>query len=154
MELLIFILMTIGAVLCVFELVAPGFGVFGISGILCLVLSTFLTWSLFEISLYAIMLIQIIITGIVAVIIVVLLRKNEKVNSVILKDTLNLDKNKIDNDELLGKIGVVKTPLKPVGIIKIETRDFEVLSNDGFINIGEEVKVIRVEKDKVFVSKS
>lgn len=44
--------------------------------------------------------------------------------------------------ELLGKIGVAATDLKPSGHVWIEDRNFEALSKSGYIDKGTQVQVL------------
>ncbi|HOQ04210.1 MAG TPA: NfeD family protein [Anaerohalosphaeraceae bacterium] len=50
-----------------------------------------------------------------------------------------------DLQEMLSKIGVVRTPLRPVGICDFDGRRFECVSERGFIEVDQKVQVIRVQ---------
>lgn len=50
-----------------------------------------------------------------------------------------------DLQEMLSKIGVVRTPLRPVGICDFDGRRFECVSERGFIEVDQKVRVIRVQ---------
>lgn len=50
-----------------------------------------------------------------------------------------------DLQEMLSKVGIVRTPLRPVGICDFEGRRLECVSERGFIEVNQKVKVIRVQ---------
>jgi membrane-bound serine protease (ClpP class) len=54
-------------------------------------------------------------------------------------------------NELLGKTGVAQTDLRPAGIVVIDQRKVDVVSEAGFINKGTTVKVIHVAGYRVVV---
>ncbi len=50
-----------------------------------------------------------------------------------------------DLQEMLSKEGVVRTPLRPVGICDFDGRRLECVSERGFIEVNQKVMVIRVQ---------
>jgi len=46
---------------------------------------------------------------------------------------------------MLSKVGIVRTPLRPVGICDFDGRRLECVSERGFVDVNQKVKVIRVE---------
>ena len=53
--------------------------------------------------------------------------------------------------ELLGAIGVVLTPLRPVGTCDFSGRRFECVAESGYVDKGRKVKVIEVESTQLTV---
>jgi len=53
--------------------------------------------------------------------------------------------------ELLGEIGKVKTPLRPVGICDFSGRRLECVAESGYVEIGNDVEVIHVEGTQLTV---
>jgi len=53
--------------------------------------------------------------------------------------------------KLLGAVGVVLTPLRPVGMCDFEGRKFECVAESGFVDKGKKVKVIDVESTQLTV---
>ncbi len=153
MTVLIMALMIIGIVLCVVEISAPGFGVFGISGIICIFLCTFISWVFFGISIYTILLVQLIIAIIASIVIFCFLKKNKSFNKIILRDTVNRDVAK-NYSKYLEMSGVAKTALRPTGDVIVEEEIFEAISLDGYLEKDEVIKVVKIEKNKVFVKKA
>lgn len=77
--------------------------------------------------------------------------------SLILKTTIHKDEGfksgSEDLDKLLGTRGVVVTPLRPAGIIKIGDDKYDVITQGEFVTKGSEVEVIKVEGSKIIVRK-
>jgi len=53
--------------------------------------------------------------------------------------------------ELLGKTGVVKTPLRPVGTCDFSGRRLECVAESGYVEAGKQVEVIRVQGTQLTV---
>ena len=56
--------------------------------------------------------------------------------------------------DLLGKAGTALTNLRPAGMIDIEGRRIDVVTGGEYLPKGTEVKIIRVEGNRVVVEKS
>jgi len=59
-----------------------------------------------------------------------------------------------DTDELkgmVGEVGVVVTPLRPVGMCDFAGRRVECVAEDGFVDKGKEIKVLHVEGTQLTV---
>lgn len=56
-----------------------------------------------------------------------------------------------DLKELLGTIGVVLTPLRPVGMCDFSGRRVECVAESGYVEKGKKVKVINVESTQLTV---
>ncbi len=57
------------------------------------------------------------------------------------------------NKEIIGEFGVASTDLRPSGYIFIDNEYIQATSYDGFIEKGNQIKVIKGEGGKVFVIK-
>jgi len=55
--------------------------------------------------------------------------------------------------ELLGEVGVVLTPLRPVGMCDIAGQRVECVAEGGYVDKGKKVKVINVESTQLTVRK-
>jgi membrane-bound serine protease (ClpP class) len=55
--------------------------------------------------------------------------------------------------EMIGKTGITHTVLRPSGKIKIEGNIWDAMSDEGFIDKGEAVKVIKQESAQLYVHK-
>jgi len=56
-------------------------------------------------------------------------------------------------DEVIGKTVEALTPLRPTGLILLDGERYEALSKDGYINSGEELRVIAKDNFRVVVKK-
>ncbi len=56
-------------------------------------------------------------------------------------------------EDLIGKIGLTKTALRPVGIMSFSNKEYYCRSNGNFIEPNIEVKVIGVEENELIVKK-
>ncbi|MFO8021575.1 MAG: NfeD family protein, partial [Perlabentimonas sp.] len=52
---------------------------------------------------------------------------------------------------VLGKTGVALTVLRPSGRVEIDDEIFDAVSEEGYINKGDEVKVVRDEAGQIYV---
>lgn len=159
------ILMFIGGViLLLIEIfVIPGFGVAGISGIILIFLSIFLSLigsgpfiTFDSISMAIIQLAFAIIAALVLIFLIAkYLPKSSLFNRLVLSDAEKAEEGFVSVSEettLLGKTGVAITILRPVGIAEIDGKRVEVVSDGEFIQPGTEIKVIKVEGMRVLVS--
>jgi membrane-bound ClpP family serine protease len=53
--------------------------------------------------------------------------------------------------ELLGKVGIVITPMRPVGMCDFEGQRVECVAESGYVEKGKKVKVINVESTQLTV---
>lgn len=53
----------------------------------------------------------------------------------------------------VGKIGTVRTALRPVGEAEFDCGKLSVISEDGYIEKSEAVRIIRVEGTTIYVDK-
>ncbi len=60
----------------------------------------------------------------------------------------------VEFKELIGKIGVASTVLRLSGKISVDGKFYDAVSEDGFIEKGTEIKVIRYETGQLYVIKN
>jgi membrane-bound serine protease (ClpP class) len=53
--------------------------------------------------------------------------------------------------ELLGAVGLVLTPLRPVGMCDFSGQRVECVAESGYVNKGKKVKVVRVQSTQLTV---
>jgi membrane-bound serine protease (ClpP class) len=51
----------------------------------------------------------------------------------------------------VGRIGVANTPLRPAGVVRFGERYVDVLTEGGFVDKGDEVKVVKITGNRVMV---
>jgi len=149
-------LYVLGLVLLVIEGIVPGFGLPGITGIICVIISIVLITS----NLYDALLLIISTIAIFVAIIVVLYKLGY--GSKYLK-FLILDKEQKkeegytssskDFSSYIGKTGVADTHLRPSGVVIIEGNRVNAQSQGNFITKDSKVIVTQVDGMKIIVKK-
>ena len=148
--------------------VVPGFGITGISGIslfiIGLVLSLISNRS-FDFSMTGdkeiatALLVVFIPIGVALSLFFVLgdkIVETKWFKRVSLQTTENAEEGYVvsmNNDTLIGKVGIAHTDLKLSGKVKIENEVYEALSEFSFISKGEKVRITRTERHLLIVQK-
>ncbi len=143
----------IGLILIVIEGMVPGFGLPGISGIIAFVAGIIMAMNNISSAVLSLS-IAIILTAIVVIIFVKLGYQSKIFNDVILSNELLKDKGYIPSDDmehLLGEEGKALSDLRPAGFIEIRNNKYDALSEGGFIERNDKIKVVKVEGSKIFV---
>ena len=168
-ELILFI---VGLILIIVEIFAiPGFGIAGISGIILMI--TGLTLSMvdnivFQLDLglaieATIKALFIVIVSIFLSISISLILTKQVFGSKRLKFALHSTQETelgfvgVDAEKQkksIGKTGKAITILRPAGKVEIEGEVYDAVSEVGYINMGEEIKVIRDEAGQIYVTKN
>ena len=150
LEVLLFI---VGLILLVVELIVPGFGVFGIGGIACVLFSLFMTLG-GGIGALSIMAGGTVAAVIGFLILLKVLPSSRLWNRLVLKDSLKTDRGYTASDDLsslIGRTGVVLTLLRPAGTVEIAGQIYDVVSEGRFIEPGVGVRVISVNGNRILV---
>ena len=165
-EILLFI---VGIGLLLLEIfVIPGFGITGISGIILILTALVLSMTLnfgfnFSFSppttiIKKIALVLCFTSGGLFLSIwlgMKMITANTRLGSIALKTELGKDTGFISQDpamhELVGKIGISTTFLRPVGKVNIENEIYDAVSEFGFIEKDTEIKVVRFENSQLIV---
>ncbi len=151
------ILCLFGLALLIIELLLPGFGVSGITGILCLVaviVIEFLAASATTAYIVAAVLLAILI------LMIVLFMRSMKGgllfrSPIVLKDRIEAEAVKPSSgslEGLIGKKGVATTPLRPSGIVIIDGTRYSVESQATFVDRNAIVTVVAVDGTKITVA--
>lgn len=141
-----------GFVLVGVEMVVPGFGAPGISGIVCLVAGIFLTADSIEQGVL-ITVVVIVALGILMTIIMGFLSQ-KKFKSPIILDTdvkAGVPIDPSDLTYLLGKEGVAVTDLKPAGKGDFEGVELDIFSEGQYIKKGTRIVISKVNQKKLMV---
>lgn len=150
------ILFIIGIVMLGIEFFVPGFGVFGVTGIVCLIVDVAVTAK----SLAEVAVMLGIIVAILCVFVVILLILGSKgllPKFLVLGSSTAKDDGfsaTLDYSELVGLDGIAATSLHPAGKVEINGKNYDVVSNGEFIDAGSHVKVITAEGNIITVKKS
>lgn len=152
----VIILLVLCTVLLIIEAVIPGFGFWGISGIVCGVAAV-ICEAVFTRSFFAVLLMIFLILLIFTIIFVlfsVLLGKGilNKTPLVETKSALPEDyKEGAELKALVGKTGKVVSSCKPVGKANIDGKVFTVRSVGENIDVGVEIEVIEIKDSTILV---
>jgi membrane-bound serine protease (ClpP class) len=153
-----------GVILLLVEIfVIPGFGFAGISGIILVLLSIFLSLigsdPFINPDSISIAIIQLAFAIVAALVLIFLLAKYLPKSDIFSRLVLSEEEKAEDGyvsvteeQDLLHKKGIAITILRPVGIAEIDGKRVEVVSDGEFIQPGTEIRVIKVEGMKVIVT--
>ncbi len=153
MDILITVLLVIFAtVMLTVEVVfIPGFGITGFTGVLAMIGSIF--YAFVEISSAAGW-ITMIVGGMISIALFLWALYGNSIDKIALKKNIKSTVRTVDMSLFaVGDRGVTKTRLALIGEAVIKGQVVEVKSEGGFINENEEVEVIRVSDDSLFVVK-
>jgi len=152
-EMIHIILFAIGIICMVVEMLEPGMGVFGIVGIIVMVIDVFILADSFiqGLVLFACLAILIVIF---IVIMVVLSSYGILPKSLVLSDATNNDNGYTaspENKVKVGDSGVAITDLRPAGKAEFGYVVSDVISDGEFVARGTPVSVISVNGNKIVV---
>lgn len=140
-----------GFILVGIEMVVPGFGVPGISGITCLIAGILLTAKDVEQGLTITVIVVVILAVMLTVVMIVLKRVR---SPIVLEEKLQQEQgflNASDLEYLVGKEGITTTDLKPSGKCRIDGIEFDVRSEGNFLKKGTKVKIFRIHEKAIMV---
>ncbi len=149
------ILFFIGIVLLLVELTIPGFGFPGIGGIISIFASIFMA-SVSAAQAVVSLTIAIVLSIVLAVLLFKYAPKSKYFDRLILSTQLRNEEGYVgmgDYSSLTGLEGVAVTPLRPAGTAQIDGRRMDVVTLGDYIQSGERIKVLRVEGNRIIVSK-
>ena len=163
-------LFAVGILLLIAEIfIIPGFGIAGILGIIAIFVA--LTFSLIHndffdfspegLSVLTIPLIRVMLTFITLIVGSILLApvlfKNSSFKKLMLQTETSKERGFTVEERILtslvGKTAVVANELKPMGRIEIDGEYYYARSQAGWVNAGEQVKIIRVDVNNLVVQK-
>jgi membrane-bound ClpP family serine protease len=148
--LIIVFLIILGIVLLLIEVtILPGITVAGVGSFLVLVYSVYLAFTTYG-SLVGFLTLAFVL--IVSPLLVYYFFKGKAGKSMVLNTVLTGIANEINHEKVkVGDIGVTIGRLAPMGKIKVNDEVVEVRSTGTFVNPGEKVKIIHIEKSMVTV---
>lgn len=146
---LLILLTLMGLLLLLMEVILPGFGIFGISGSIALILSFTLTSIQYGFNVFLMMFL--VSLFFIAIIIYIAKRKKDKF---VLNDTLKIQGFDVTILQgLEGKQGITLTTLQPYGTIEVEGKQIDVTSNEGYIEKNTIVQIVQLKGKTVIVKK-
>lgn len=145
------LLLVAGFILVGVEMVIPGFGAPGISGIVCLIGGILLTAKTIEQGLT----ITMVVVVLLAIMLIVILLTLKRVKPpFILEDELKSEGgylNASDLEYLIGKEGVASTDLKPAGKCNIEGVEFDVRAEGSYVKKGTKIRINRIHENTIMI---
>lgn len=152
MQLLTIIFLIVGIILLGIELIVPGFGIFGISGIISILISWIMTVSTFKFFGITIVLFEIIFISIGFYMLFKKMKKMQLFGRIILSDSNNKNKKDFANlEEFIGREGITRTALRPAGDAEFNGITIEVVSDSGYIDNNTRIKVTKFLENKLYV---
>lgn len=148
-----FLLLALGLGLIGVEMVIPGFGAPGIAGGISLVAGVILASDSIERAVTLIVIILVILAIMLTCVIVFFHSKDIK-SPIALKEELGKKDGFLNADDmayLVDKKGVVITDLRPSGKCEIDGITFAVRSENGYIEKGQKVKVVKIVSNDLIV---
>ena len=154
------ILLILGTILIIVEIFQPGFGFFGIAGIVLVLagmaVRLFMSKRGSLIVQFFVMLICVSVVVCVALVIMLhSLKKGKLSRTGLVQKALAVSEGKTSGTEdfsgLVGKVGVSTSVLRPSGNAVIDGRLYSVVSQSALIEKGKDVEVIGVEGVKITV---
>ena len=142
-----------GLILLIIEAIVPGFGLPGISGIILVIAGTILAMGTLTSALMSLS-IAIIMTAIITILLIKYGHRSPLFDKIILTTHQKDEEGYLSTttkDEYLGKEGITISELRPSGIIEIDGKRLDALSEGIFIPKGTPIKVARVEGSKIIV---
>jgi membrane-bound ClpP family serine protease len=148
--LIIIFLIILGIVLLLIEVtILPGITVAGVGSFLVLVYSVYLAFTTYG-SLVGFLTLAFVL--IVSPLLVYYFFKGKAGKSMVLNTVLTGVANEINSEKVkVGDVGVTIGRLAPMGKIKVNDEVVEVRSTGTFLNPGEKVRIIHIEKSMVTV---
>ncbi|MBY4604638.1 MULTISPECIES: NfeD family protein [Bacillus] len=142
-----------GVILILLEIFLPG-GIIGLLGLGAIVTSLFLAAGSFTVM--AVSLLIALAVSITAFILLtrVLGKRMKFFKKFVLNDSTNTESGYVSNQtrtDLIGKVGVTFTPLRPAGTVIIDDERLDVVSEGSFTEKDKKVKVVKVEGSRIVV---
>jgi membrane-bound serine protease (ClpP class) len=150
MEILLFVG---GVVLVILELHAPGVGIFGLPGIICIIASFFFTLG-GDAAALNILAASMVGAVVLFALIVKRLPSSRLWAKFVLKDSETAQAgfvSALDYSPYVGREGTAVTFLRPAGTAEIDGQYLDVVSEGQFIKLGTAVKVVSVNGSRIVV---
>ena len=150
------VLFIAGISFIIIEMFDPTFGfngLFGILGIITLIVNVFITANSFKQGIILTVILFIIVVAILFVFLA-LVSKGRIPKKLILEDSTSAEEGFSGTEDmqyLLGKTGVVSNICRPVGSVDFDGVKLDVVSRGEYIEKGTTVEVIEVEGNKIVI---
>ncbi|TQR19279.1 NfeD family protein [Psychrobacillus vulpis] len=147
------IIFVIGVLLIIAEFFLPG-GISGILGAAAIIFSIILAGgNIVQMSIAILIALTVAIVGMV-IIMKFFGKRLKALNKIILSDATTTEQGYVSNEnriDLIGKVAVTMTALRPAGTIRIENERIDAVSDGSFVEKEKQVKIIKVEGSRIVV---
>ncbi|WP_144511132.1 nodulation protein NfeD [Bacillus sp. FJAT-22090] len=147
------IIFVIGVLLIIAEFFLPG-GISGILGAGAIIFSIILAGgNIVQMSIAVLIALTVAIVGMV-IIMKFFGKQMKALNKIILSDATTTEQGYVSNEnriDLIGKVAVTMTPLRPAGTIRIDNERIDAVSDGSFVAKDKQVKIIKVEGSRIVV---
>ncbi len=152
----VMILFIVGIILMALELfVVPGFGITGIGGIIAMFASIYFLFPTFDLAITA--LATILVLTVAGIIVLIKIFGSSRLwNNISLGESQTKEAGYLAQStkkELIGKVGITVTPLRPAGIAEIEGERIDVVSEGRYIDKDEEIIVFKIAGNRIVIKK-
>lgn len=157
----ILVLLIMGFVFCIIEGFVPGFGVFGILGMLMEVAGV-VTYAILNNNIVHIVILLLIVLLVFLILFFIFVRsarygilsKTPLIENETAVSTDYVKKERDTLNHLIGKQGIAITDCRPTGMVKISDFQCEVRARNKIIRKGDTVEVVEIDEDnKIVVDK-
>lgn len=159
MHWIVILLLSVGVIFCIVESLMPGFGVFGILGVICEIVGIILH-AIFSGSVLQVLLLVLAVAIVIALMFLLFVRSAK--HGILAKSALVENKPSIPTDfvekankelkELVGKEGLTLTECHPIGKIRIGQEQYEARAMS-YVAKGEVIKVVKIEDARIVIDK-
>jgi membrane-bound serine protease (ClpP class) len=142
------------ALLGVEVFVTPGFGVGGVMGLIMILGGSIGAWIVLGPTWGALV---VVVTVVLAAVVFILGLRSKAARKRLVLEAEQPPGGGVETSDLahlIGAEGTAKTDLRPAGIVMIDDDRVDVVSEGGFVEEGERVKVVAVDGPRVIVARS
>ncbi|MFJ5768559.1 nodulation protein NfeD [Psychrobacillus sp. NPDC093180] len=147
------IIFIIGVLLIIAEFFLPG-GISGILGAAAIIFSIILAGgNIVQMSIAVLIALTVAIVGMV-IIMKFFGKRLKAFNKIILSDATTTEQGYVSNEnriDLIGKVAVTMTALRPSGTIRIDNERIDAVSDGSFVAKDKQVMIIKVEGSRIVV---
>jgi membrane-bound serine protease (ClpP class) len=144
-------LIVLGIICLIVEAFVPGFGVFGLGGIACLVVSAVLA-VLYVPFGWMMVTAEIVLLAGFFYFMYQFIKKRQLQGNLIMSEALNVETPELTSlDGFVGKSGLTVTALRPAGEVELDGVRLEAASEGKLIAMGVRVTAVKVQGGKLIV---
>lgn len=147
------IIFVIGVLLIIAEFFLPG-GISGILGAAAIIFSIILAGgNIVQMSIAVLIALTVAIVGMV-IIMKFFGKQMKALNKIILSDATTTEQGYVSNEnrvDLIGKVAITMTALRPSGTIRIDNERIDAVSDGSFVAKDKQVTIIKVEGSRIVV---